>query len=84
MVVLDVDLPEKKGPKIAWAIREKGHEIPIVGLVDDEGDWDPDDLKDLGFSLLLNKPVDGPSLLLAIRNLIAPPRTREAAGGASA
>lgn len=83
LLVVDVDLPDKKGPKVAWAIREKGHEMPIIGLVATDGAWDPDDLKDLGFSLLLNKPVEGPQLLLSVRNLVQTARPQEAAGGAS-
>lgn len=82
LVVLDVDLPEKKGPKIVWALREKGYAMPIIGLIEPGSDWDPDDLVDLGFSLLLNKPVEGHALLMAVRNLVKP-RTREAAGGAN-
>ena len=80
LVVLDVDLPEKKGPKIAWAIREKGHGMPILGLLDSTGSWDPDDLDDLGFTRLINKPVEGPALLQNVRDLMqAPPQAREAA-----
>lgn len=80
LVVLDVDLPEKIGPKIAWAIREKGHHLPILGLLDARGDWDPDDLGDLGFTRLLSKPVEGTVLLQNVRELVsAPPHSREAA-----
>ena len=81
LVVLDVDLPDKNGPKVAWAIREKGHDMPIVGLVSTEGAWDPEDLRDLGFSILLNKPVEGPQLLMSVRNLVQTVRAQEAAGG---
>ena len=80
LVILDVDLPNKIGPKIAWAIREKGHKLPILGLIDAEGDWDPDDLGDLGFTRLLSKPVEGSVLLQNVGELVStPPRSREAA-----
>ncbi len=82
LLVLDVNLPEKKGPQIAWAIREKGYEIPIIGLLASDSAWDPDDLGDLGFTLLLHKPVEGTVLLRSVRKLVSS-RIREAAGGAN-
>lgn len=83
LVIVDVDLPEKKGPKIAWAMREKGHAMPIVGLVLADSDWDLDDLKDLGFTELMEKPVDGATLVASARKLIGR-RAREVAGDGAA
>lgn len=69
VLVLDVDLPQKRGPQVAWNLREKGHEMPIVGLLSPESNWDRDDLRDLGFSLLLPKPIESDALLISVRDL---------------
>ena len=72
LLVLDVDLPDKMGPKVAWALREKGHSLPIVGLKTAGDTWDPEDLADLGFNRLLDKPVTGMQLIESVRELTRP------------
>lgn len=72
LLVLDVDLPDKMGPKVAWALREKGHSLPIVGLKTAGDTWDPEDLADLGFNRLLDKPVTGMQLVESVRELTYP------------
>ena len=79
VMVVDIDLPEKMGPKVAWSFRENGQQIPIIGLQSMDGDWDRDDLKDLGFDLVLIKPVETLQLVESILSLIEP---REAGGTA--
>ena len=72
LLVLDVDLPDKMGPKVAWALREKGHSLPTVGLKTAGDTWDPEDLADLGFNRLLDKPVTGMQLVESVRELTYP------------
>ena len=72
LLVLDVDPPDKMGPKVAWALREKGHSLPIVGLKTAGDTWDPEDLADLGFNRLLDKPVTGMQLVESVRELTRP------------
>ena len=72
LLVLDVDLPDKMGPKVAWALRDKGHSLPNVGLKTAGDTWDPEDLADLGFNRLLDKPVTGMQLVESVRELTRP------------
>jgi DNA-binding response OmpR family regulator len=81
-LVMDVDLADSVGPKVAWAIRAKGHRVPIVGLRDVDGAWDTSDLQDLGFNMILDKPVDAADLVAAVKKLAwLPPAGAQASEG---
>jgi CheY-like chemotaxis protein len=46
------------GAELAWRIRERDPNIPLVALSGYLKDWDRDDLKDLGFDRVFPKPMD--------------------------
>ncbi len=56
--VLDLALPGMSGAELAWKLRKRLPEVPIVALSGHLASWDPDDLEDLGFSRVFPKPMD--------------------------
>jgi CheY-like chemotaxis protein len=56
--VLDIALPGMSGAELAWKIRTACPGFPLVALSGRLGDWDADDLRDLGFSRVFSKPMD--------------------------
>jgi len=58
LAVLDIDLPGMSGPELGWRIKMDMPATHIVAVSGDYGDWEPDDLMDLGFERLFWKPLD--------------------------
>jgi CheY-like chemotaxis protein len=56
--VLDLALPGMSGAELAWRIKEKRPEMPLVAVSGRLQMWDNDDLKDLGFARIFPKPMD--------------------------
>ncbi|MHC4201476.1 MAG: response regulator, partial [Planctomycetota bacterium] len=79
LAILDLALPGMSGAELAWRIREKIPGLPLVALSGKLKVWDPDDLKDLGFTRIFAKPMDCDEFLRACRRIVA----GEEPGGAS-
>ena len=56
--VLDLALPGMSGAELAWKLRTRIPELPIVALSGHLSSWDSDDLEDLGFNRIFPKPMD--------------------------
>ena len=69
LAVLDIALPGISGAELAWRIRERELNIPLVTVSGQLELWDPDDLAHLGFSRILSKPFD-PDHLVQVRRQV--------------
>ena len=69
LAVLDIALPGISGAELAWRIRERELDIPLVTVSGQLELWDPDDLTDLGFSRILSKPFEPNHLVRVCRQL---------------
>jgi CheY-like chemotaxis protein len=56
--ILDLALPGISGAELAWRIREKKPDLPLIALSGQLKVWEPDDLKDLGFARIFSKPME--------------------------
>jgi len=56
--VLDLTLPGMSGAELAWRIRSRMPDVPLVALSGHLAEWDGDDLKDLGFDRIFAKPMN--------------------------
>jgi CheY-like chemotaxis protein len=56
--VFDINLPGMSGAELAWRVKEREPEIPLVALSGYLKDWDKEDLRDLGFVRVFQKPMD--------------------------
>ncbi len=56
--VLDIALPGISGAELAWQIRRKLPDVPLVALSGHLAEWEDDDLKHLGFDRIFAKPMD--------------------------
>ncbi len=79
LAILDLALPGMSGAELAWRIREKIPGLPLVALSGKLKTWDPDDLKDLGFTRIFAKPMDCDEFLRACRRIVG----RQEPGGGS-
>jgi DNA-binding response OmpR family regulator len=57
--VLDIGLPGMSGAQLAWKIRQREPDLPLVAVSGMLETWDRDDLTDLGFTRVFPKPLDG-------------------------
>ena len=57
LAVLDIDLPGMSGPELGWRIKSDMPETHIIAVSGDYGNWEADDLVDLGFERLFRKPL---------------------------
>ncbi len=67
--VLDLVLPGMSGAELAWKLRKRLPEAPIVALSGHLASWDQDDLKDLGFDRIFPKPMDCDDFLAYCRGV---------------
>jgi DNA-binding response OmpR family regulator len=56
--VLDLVLPGMSGAELAWKLRKRLPDVPLVAISGHLSSWDPDDLEDLGFDRIFPKPMD--------------------------
>ena len=69
MGVLDLALPGISGAELAWRIRKRYPDLPLIALSGQLGVWETDDLKDLGFERILAKPMDCDEFLGICRSI---------------
>lgn len=67
--VLDLALPGMSGAELAWKLRKRLPQAPIVALSGHLASWDVDDLKDLGFDRIFPKPMDCDDFLAYCRGV---------------
>ncbi len=67
--ILDLALPGMSGAELAWKLRKRLPEAPIVALSGHLASWDQDDLKDLGFDRIFPKPMDCDDFLAYCRGV---------------
>ncbi len=65
--VLDLALPGMSGAELAWRMKEKKPDLPLVALSGKLKKWDADDLNDLGFARIFSKPMDCDEFLRVCR-----------------
>lgn len=70
LLLLDLMLPGKTGAEVAWHARQTGHATPIVAISAAMDQWDPDDLRDLGFTAILAKPYANDDLLDTVARIL--------------
>lgn len=63
VAVLDLSLPGMSGAELAWRLKQRWPELPVLAVSGYLEQWDGDDLKDLGFSKLMGKPLDWDELV---------------------
>jgi len=56
LAVLDLRLPGRSGAEVAWEMRRRGVNIPIIAVSAYLDRWNVDDLADLGVDKVLSKP----------------------------
>ena len=66
-IVLDIHLPGMWGSECGAELRGFGYKGPLIAITGNIEDWDPDDLRDLGFDHTLPKPFDPHSLVECVR-----------------
>ena len=71
--VVDLVLPGMSGAELAWRLRKRLPEFPIVGVSGYLHLWDADDLKDLGIFKALPKPFDPGNLVRAVTDALSRP-----------
>jgi CheY-like chemotaxis protein len=76
--VLDVSLPGISGAELAWRIRERLPDMPLIALSGQLEMWEQDDLRDLGFARVFAKPMNCEDFLRVCREASGSPG---AAGG---
>ena len=67
LAVLDLALPGINGAELAWRIRERLPDVPLIALSGQLKMWEEDDLKDLGFARIFSKPMDCEDFLRVCR-----------------
>lgn len=67
--ILDIGLPGMSGAELAWKIRERDPDLPLLAVSGMLDVWDRDDLVDLGFVRVFQKPFDGDELVRACQRL---------------
>ena len=67
--ILDIGLPGMSGAELAWRIREREPDLPLVAVSGMLDVWDRDDLADLGFVRVFPKPFDVDELVRACQGL---------------
>ena len=72
LAILDLALPGMSGAELAWRIREKSPDLPLVALSGKLKTWDADDLEDLGFTRIFAKPMDCDEFLRVCRRIASP------------
>lgn len=70
LILLDLMLPGKNGGEVAWAVRQRGVQTPIVAISAAMDQWFESDLEDLGVSRTIPKPFDNDELLQTVRELL--------------
>ena len=73
LAIVDLCLPGASGAELAWKIRRRDGELPLMALSGHLDEWDTDDLRDLGFRRILSKPAELTDLRCAVRELILRP-----------
>lgn len=71
LAVLDLALPGISGAELAWRIRERLPDMPLIALSGQLKMWEQDDLKDLGFARVFAKPMDCEEFLRVCREASA-------------
>jgi CheY-like chemotaxis protein len=69
--VLDLALPGISGAELAWRMRERMPDIPLVAVSGQLQSWDLDDLADLGFARVFPKPLDCGEFIRCCREVCA-------------
>jgi DNA-binding response OmpR family regulator len=69
-IVLDIHLPGMWGSECGAELRNFGYKGPLIAVTGNIEDWDPDDLRDLGFDHTLPKPFDPHDLLECVRKYV--------------
>lgn len=70
LALLDIHLPGNTGVSLAWELRQRWPELPIIIMSSALEEWDRDDLKDCGASELLSKPFEVKHLLSLVRHYV--------------
>jgi DNA-binding response OmpR family regulator len=78
-ILLDINLPGMWGSECGFELRRRGYSGPIIAISGNIEIWDPGDLRDLGFTCALGKPVEPRQLLGLLRTHIK--RNGEASSG---
>ncbi|HTL53570.1 MAG TPA: response regulator [Planctomycetota bacterium] len=71
LAILDIRLVGRTGAELAWRLRQLHPTLPIIALSADLSNWDKDDLKDIGFTEIVEKPIDFPDFLALIARHLA-------------
>ena len=78
LLLLDINLPgDASGAQVAWAARQKDSQVPIVAVSANLSVWEEEDLRELGFGEILEKPVAPEKLLAVVRSKLGRPASTE-------
>lgn len=72
LAILDIRLNGRTGAELAWKLRQMNPTLPIVALSADLSNWDKDDLRDVGFTEIVEKPIDFNEFLILIERHLPP------------
>lgn len=72
LAILDIRLNGRTGAELAWKLRQIDPTLPIIALSADLSNWDKDDLRDVGFTEIVEKPIDFNDFLRLIERYLPP------------
>lgn len=67
LVVTDFTMPEMDGPTLAPLLRKMAPTVPIIGISGRDQESRRAELRELGFSEIMNKPFEAAELIAAVR-----------------
>ncbi len=70
MIIVDLFMPEMNGIQVVKEIRKTDKKIPVIGISGAHLDETPDEMKELGFTDFLSKPVNKLTMLETIKKHI--------------
>ncbi|MGH7143185.1 MAG: response regulator [Planctomycetota bacterium] len=70
LAILDIRLNGRTGAELAWKLRQMRPGMPIIALSADLSNWDKDDLIDIGFNEVVEKPIDFQQFLTLIERYL--------------
>ena len=71
VALFDINLPGEHGVSLAWRLRERLKDMPIIVLSSALGRWDVDDILDCGVDAVMGKPFELPKLKAIVRDAIS-------------
>jgi FixJ family two-component response regulator len=69
-ILLDINLPGIWGSECSYQLRTNGYGGPIIAISGNIEFWSADDLRDLGFTCALGKPLNPPQLIALLQQHI--------------